>query len=159
MKETDCLVMEVSSPAMNLHKPTGHFLHSNLNFLVNASYSDIYPDGFYKKFADSLSIVKLNADADILTAQLDAIKNELPNANIVVIGNLRSDMHQNSVRDSLHRLLVQSCSASGCMYFDTAPFLDEYGFSHVNGVRDIHHLTSTGELAFGQAIQKLFISS
>lgn len=148
-----CLVVEVSSLSVNLHVPSGCVLHTNPNFVHNVPYADIYPDGYYQKVEPSLPVVKVETDRQMLTDHLGGLRAELPGRQIIVLGHLQSRKHPNSHRARLNQLLEEASRATGCVYFDTAPFLDEYGLAEVSGVKDIHHLSDQGESEIGRAIQ------
>lgn len=154
LQDINYLVMEVSSLSSNTHSLSGCVLHTNPNILKNVSYADIYPEGYYKKFEPEMSVLKIETGLDALTSQLGEIKAELPHVKVIVLGHLRSSKYTHIGRDVIHRSLMNACSLSGCVYFDTAPFLDEYGHASVGGARDIHHLSHEGEHAIGNAIQE-----
>jgi hypothetical protein len=69
------------------------------------------------------------------------------------MGHLRSPKHPNVRRDRIHSLLQEASCEAGCICFDTAPHLDQYGFAKANGTVDIHHLSDEGECAIGKSIQ------
>ena len=156
--EIDCLVMEVSSLSVNCHSESRCVLHTNPNIGRNVSYAEIYPAGYYAKFEPQMPVSRNETSLDSLASQLRSIRAELPHVEIIVLGHLRSQNYPNAGRDRIHELLVEACSLSGCIYFDTAPFLDEYGYAVVGGVSDTHHLSHEGEYAIGQALQDVIQS-
>ena len=153
LRGVDVLVMEVSSLSVNRHEPTGCFLHTNPNIPGSIAYKDIYPEGYYAKFAPELPVRKGETTAEELEQQLAAIRAELPGMHIMVMGHLHSPRHPNSRRDQIHRLLALACPRTGCEYIDTQPFLEEHGHAQVAGVVDTNHLSDAGETALGRAIQ------
>lgn len=158
LEEIDVLVMEVSSIGVNLH-PDGYALHTNPNICENVAYADLGKNGYYEKFLPELGVRKFESKLDDVIGQLKKIKEEIPRAAVVVLGHLRSDNNPNFLRDRIHNLLDEACLASGCIYFDTAPFLDEYGWAKTkSGVTDIHHLSLDGENAIGKSIQELILN-
>lgn len=152
INQIDFLVLEISSLSVHTHIPSGCVLHTNPNIINNVAYSDIYPEGYYSKFASEMPVAKTETGVNELTEQLATIRVELPNANILVMGHLRSKNHPNAIRDRIHNYLSEASSKSGCIYFDTEPLLDEFGFAVNNGVRDIHHLSDDGEREIGARI-------
>ncbi|WP_299091999.1 SGNH/GDSL hydrolase family protein [uncultured Microbacterium sp.] len=152
-EDVDALIVEVSSLTVNTHVPTGHVLHTNPNFDRNVPYSDLYPEGYYAKFDPDVLVARSETTLQELTSQLHAIRAELPRATVLILGHLRSKNHPNAGRDRIHSLLQEASTNAGCEYVDTAPFLDEYGFAENDGVRDPHHLTLAGEIAFGRYLQ------
>jgi hypothetical protein len=149
----DALVIEVSSLSMNRHLPSGCYLYTNPNIPGSVAYKDLYPDGYYAKFAPELPVEKAEAKPEEVQAQLAAIRDSLPGVRVLVMGHLHSPKHPNSRRDHIHRVLSAACSATGCEYIDTQPFLDEFGHAEVGGVVDPNHLSDAGEMALGRAIQ------
>lgn len=153
LQDIDCLVMEVSSLSVNLHVPSGCVFHANPNFTHNVPYGDLYPAGYYKKIEPDLPVDRIETVGEMLTTQLREIRSLCPHMQVIVMGHLRSPKHPNVGRDRIHMLLQEASCESGCMYFDTAPFLDQYGFAKTNGTIDIHHLSDEGECEIGKSIQ------
>lgn len=151
----EVVVMEVSSLSVNEHLPTGCFLHTNPNIPGSVAYKDIYPEGYYAKFAPQLPVRKSETALPDLEQQLSSIRTALPGVRVMVMGHLHSPRHPNSRRDQIHRLLMQACPKTGCDYIDTQPFVDEFGHAQAGGVTDPNHLSDAGETALGRAIQAL----
>ena len=154
LDDLNWLIMEISSLSVNLHVPAARALHTNPNIPKNVPYSDIYPEGYYAKFAPELMVQRIETDLGGMISQLQEVQALLPQARVLVLGHLRSPTKPNPVRDRVHALLLEACSKTGCEYFDTAPFLDEYGYASNQGVQDIHHLADEGERAIGVAMQR-----
>lgn len=153
------LILEISSLSVNIHYPSGYFLHTNPNFQRNIPYKDIYPEGYYSKYEQSLIVKKYSIDEDILSLALIEIKKELPDIEIVVMGHLCSELYPHAVRAKVNKTVETACKNTNCFYFDTAPFLDKYGFNIVNDVTDIHHLSADGEAALGISLQEYILLS
>jgi hypothetical protein len=149
------LVIEVSSLSVNKHIPSGCVLHTNPNFLRNVAYKDIYPEGYYSKFESDMPVEKSETGVEDLAKQLSEIRHEFPHANVIVMGHLRSESYPHAMRDKIHQNLSAVARRAGCIYFDTAPFLDKFGFDNTDGVRDIHHISHDGEFALGSEIFNL----
>lgn len=102
--DVDVLIMEVSSLTVNTYVPTGHVLHTNPNFSINAPYSELYPEGYYAKYESTLPVRRSETSLVELTAQLYSIRAELPQAQVLALGHLRSASHPNAGREQIHRL-------------------------------------------------------
>lgn len=150
----DAVVIEISSLTQIFHKDKNIALHSNPNFDLNIPYSELYPEGFYKKFAQNIPVRSTSIDEDVLGEQLIAIRDEFPSAQLIVIGHLRSEKYSNIYRDKIHNFLLNTSVKGGFIYFDCSNFLDEYGWAFdKNGNVDKHHLSNEGEREFGIALQ------
>lgn len=155
LSDVQHVVVEVSSLSVNTHLPSGCILHTNPNFSRNVPYSELYPLGYYSKFEPDVSVEKSETGLEDLVTQLSEIRREVPHANVVVMGHLRSESNRNATRDKIHGYLQEASARSGCIYFDNALLLEQYGFDDVDGVCDIHHLTHEGEQQLGREIFSL----
>ncbi|WP_198528648.1 hypothetical protein [Comamonas thiooxydans] len=155
----ECLIVEVSSLSFNRHLSSGIILHSNPNFEKNVAYKDIYPEGYYAKFESDMLVNRSTVSELDVVKDLVSLKRFVPNAKIIVMGHLVSEKYPNKVRNDIHNILVKACKQSNCIYANTAPFLDEYGFASVGETVDIHHLSHEGEVEFGKFLQELAFSN
>lgn len=156
----DCLVLEISSLSHNRYQCNGKdfYLHANPNLEKNVSYSEIYPEGFWEKYRPELLVKREAISAEKIFNQLLDLKKLLPSkCKFYVMGHLQSKKYPNKIRQDLNEALRVACDKAQVNYIDTAPFLDEYGFSTIADVRDPHHLSSSGEIALGKWIQELAV--
>lgn len=145
LPEIKCVLIEISSLTTNIFTPTGHFLHTNPNFEKNIPYSDIYPDGYYRKFEPELPVDKKDTTIEEMAAQFASLKKVFPTQKIIAVSHLQSNRHPNSARAKIQNITKTTCELSGLHYIDVAPILDKHGFSVTNGGTDIHHLSHEGE--------------
>lgn len=152
-KMPDILLLEISSLSYFRH-PSGLFFHHNPNFKLSASYSDIYPDGYYNKFFPELSVVNGVGDVEGVADVFFNIKRIIGNTKVVVVGHLVNPAKPNAVRVNVNSTVEAAASVAGFNYFDNTKFVEEYGYLIDSaGNIDIHHLTHRGELAYGQELQ------
>lgn len=128
-------------------------LHTNPNFLHNVTYSDIYPDGYYEKYAPWLGVDAIRESEETLTENIRRIRAVLPNARLITMGHLASDGQPQGGRLEQNQIIAAASQRAGADFFDLAAFVDEYGFAEVAGRVDHHHLSLAGEDAVGQSLQ------
>lgn len=146
------IVVEISSLRRNVHTETGAVLHTNPNFLHQVSYSEIYPDGYYQRFAPWLRVDSSRESEASLVNGMTNVRKALPGVPLIVLGHLASERHPQGERFAQNAIVAAAAEKSGAIYFDVGPFVDEYGFAEVNGRPDFHHLSLRGEDALGERL-------
>lgn len=155
--EIDGVIIEVSS--LTAHSIDGVYLHTNPNFEIKATYSSIYPNGFYATYKPELPVIREVLTESKVKAQIKEIQKKFTGKKIIILGHLRSVDHPDKTRDKLHDLLFKLCAELNITYVDTAPFLQAHGWATMpNGDVDKHHLSYSGEDSLGEYLQKLMLS-
>ena len=154
--DIDALLIEVSSLDCFKVSPENIYLHWNPNKLINASYSEIYPDGFYDKFFPDLGVKKETMGINDLKEKLIFIKSVIKDKKIFITSHIPDANHKN--RSILFASLKEAAKNIDDVYFiDFTDVFMRYGYKVNNGIKDIHHLPIEGELALGNLYQNRII--
>jgi hypothetical protein len=154
--DVDVVLIEISSLDYFYHADSKLIFHTNPNFEINATYADIYPDGFYLKYKSELGVDKMTSSADEVILKMMEIKALLQDKPVIVIGHLYNPENPNHIRSYLCKVLSDACMVVGFVFFDTSRYVSDYGFRVDDaGKIDIHHLSHEGEMALGSRLQIL----
>jgi glycosyltransferase involved in cell wall biosynthesis/GR25 family glycosyltransferase involved in LPS biosynthesis len=151
-QDTDIVVVEVSSLSVHRHASTGFVVHANPNLHLDKPYSEIYPEGFYAKFAPELGVERCEAKPFNIHEDVLELKELVAPARLVLMSHIHDDSPALAARHRLHRIVSDACARTGTPYIDTAPILREHGFAQSMGKADIHHLSPSGESALATRI-------
>lgn len=152
----DVFIIEVSTMLVNHHTSSGLELVSNPNLYLEASYKDIWRDGFYSIHAPDLGVIRYEMTETDLQQKFSEISMITANKPIIFMGHLNDPSASHAARKKLNDAVRTAAEKCGHTYFDTAPFVTSFGFGKLsNGETDIHHLTHEGEVEIGKALQQL----
>lgn len=153
--QIEIFLIEISSLTANFHKSSGLYFISNPNlYMDGVSYADIYPDGFYSKFAPELGVEKRELSSDEVEECFRAISKVVGGRPVIYFGHLNHPDRPSATRKKLNSVVSQAAAAVGAHFFNSEDFIREFGYLvDSNGREDIHHLSHEGELKIGKEIQ------
>ncbi|WP_311066014.1 hypothetical protein [Halomonas sp. DWK9] len=156
--KVDVLFIEVSSLNYFHHIESSLSLHWNPNFSINASYGDIYPEGFYSKYYPELNVEKKKLSFNDVVVILENIRKSFPDKLVVVTSHINDSASKTRVE--LANLLKEAVILIGrpdeMVFYDNIEVFKRFGYAF-NGKVDVHHLSRVGEQQVGLDVQNLIL--
>ncbi|MFM4714844.1 hypothetical protein ACEUD2_05780 [Aeromonas veronii] len=157
LRDIDYLLIEVSSLSYFKVRNSDIYLHWNPNFEKNCSYSDIYPEGYYKNNSFRCEVDKLDCDLNFIKCCLGDILDILPKVKVVLTGHINDE--QSVTRKKLNEMLFEASEDfERVVFFDNKNIFNKFGYNLLNGKNDVHHLSDLGEHQLGISLQNLVLS-
>jgi len=157
LEKSHVIFLEVSS----LKSWSYHNFHiqGNPNYYKDIPYSEVWKEGYYKKYAPDMNVFLFEEDEKIILNRLHYINNYLMKSNKIafVVGHLNNPKSPNAVREHHNKLLkttIAQLKNSHIIYFDISEIVAKYGFrKNKDNSIDIHHLTVDGVKAIAKKIE------
>jgi hypothetical protein len=153
-ENVNVFLIEISSLTVNLHGATGLYLISNPNlYRDGVSYSEIYPAGFYAKYAPDMAVEKFEMVLDDVVACFRDIQSIVQGRPVVYLNHPDKP---SATRKRVNAVVSEAAIAAGSRFFDTEHIVRRFCFlTDMKGQEDIHHLSHEGEAMLGTELQAL----
>jgi hypothetical protein len=153
--EFDALIIEISASKNFLYD--GLYVQGNPNFVQNASYQEVWREGYYHHYCPELKVQPYTQHEQEIYADLLSIASIFAGKKIFVMPHLSSHINPNKTRKELYDILERICAKhEGLQFVDTSPYVDKFGYKKdANGVEDIHHLGKEALTAMANDFAKM----